>query len=61
MDASAHLPAASLPLPPTECCIFHRQRQWGDWSDDEDSDAECDCPDGDGGEQPPPPPDGTPA
>ena len=24
-----------------ECCIFHKQRMFGDWSDD-DSDAECD-------------------
>jgi len=28
-----------------ECCIFHKRRQFGDWSDDEDSDAECECPD----------------
>lgn len=27
----------------TECCIFHKQRQFGEWSDDEDSDVECDC------------------
>mmetsp|Transcript_21919 Transcript_21919/g.39078 ORF Transcript_21919/g.39078 Transcript_21919/m.39078 type:complete len:116 (-) Transcript_21919:203-550(-) len=27
-----------------KCCIFHRRRQFGDWSDDEDSDEECDCP-----------------
>lgn len=34
-----------------KCCIFHRQRQFGEWSDDEDSDAECDeC--GEGGSQP---------
>lgn len=26
-----------------ECCIFHRRRQFGDWSDDDDSDMECDC------------------
>lgn len=41
------------PAPPcaAECCIFHRQRQFGEWSDDEDSDAECDeC--GEGGSQP---------
>ena len=25
---------------PAECCIFHRQRQFGEWSDDEDSDDE---------------------
>ncbi|KAK9815789.1 hypothetical protein WJX72_009494 [[Myrmecia] bisecta] len=26
-----------------KCCIFHKQRQFGEWSDD-DSDAECqDC------------------
>jgi hypothetical protein len=29
-----------------ECCIFHRRRQFGDWSDDDDSDADCDCGDG---------------
>ncbi|EFN55081.1 hypothetical protein CHLNCDRAFT_134971 [Chlorella variabilis] len=29
-----------------KCCIFHPQRQFGEWSDNEDSDAECDCPDG---------------
>ncbi|KAF6259849.1 hypothetical protein COO60DRAFT_965003 [Scenedesmus sp. NREL 46B-D3] len=29
-----------------KCCIFHRRRQFGDWSDDDDSDAECDCADG---------------
>jgi hypothetical protein len=35
--------------PPTccllaECCIFHRRRQFGDWSDDDDSDQDCgDC------------------
>jgi len=28
-----------------KCCIFHKRRQFGDWSDDEDSDAECECPD----------------
>eukprot|EP00878_Enallax_costatus_P004146 GHUV01004375.1.p2 GENE.GHUV01004375.1~~GHUV01004375.1.p2 ORF type:complete len:115 (+),score=28.37 GHUV01004375.1:387-731(+) len=26
-----------------KCCIFHKQRQFGEWSDDEDSDPECDC------------------
>uniref|UniRef100_A0A061SA72 Protein phosphatase 1 regulatory subunit 11 n=1 Tax=Tetraselmis sp. GSL018 TaxID=582737 RepID=A0A061SA72_9CHLO len=26
-----------------KCCIFHRRRAFGDWSDDEDSDFECDC------------------
>jgi protein phosphatase 1 regulatory subunit 11 len=26
-----------------KCCIFHRRRQFGDWSDDDDSDMECDC------------------
>ncbi|PSC71173.1 phosphatase 1 regulatory subunit 11-like [Micractinium conductrix] len=39
-----------------KCCIFHRQRQFGEWSDEEDSDAECDCPDGEqpaGSGQPP--------
>ncbi|KAK2077674.1 hypothetical protein QBZ16_004520 [Prototheca wickerhamii] len=25
-----------------KCCQFHKQRQFGDWSD---SDSECDCPD----------------
>lgn len=29
-----------------KCCIFHRRRQFGDWSDDDDSDADCDCADG---------------
>ena len=25
-----------------ECCIFHKQKKFGDWSDDEqDSDTEC--------------------
>lgn len=49
----------TLPTHPmnAECCIFHRQRQFGEWSDGEDSDAECgEC--GEGGEQPqqaPPP------
>ena len=47
----AHGPM-SLPVPSTaaccppsaECCIFHRRRQFGDWSDDDDSDQECgDC------------------
>lgn len=44
---------ASCPAPLcAECCIFHRQRQFGEWSDDEDSDAECDeC--GEGSSQPP--------
>ena len=27
-----------------ECCIFHKQREFGNWSDEDDSDAEgCDC------------------
>eukprot|EP00882_Tetradesmus_deserticola_P002466 GHRQ01002627.1.p2 GENE.GHRQ01002627.1~~GHRQ01002627.1.p2 ORF type:complete len:119 (+),score=41.99 GHRQ01002627.1:274-630(+) len=29
-----------------KCCIFHRRRQFGDWSDDDDSDGDCDCADG---------------
>ena len=29
--------------PPAECCIFHRQRSFGEWSDEEDSDFECEC------------------
>lgn len=24
-----------------ECCIFHKQRNFGEWSDSEDSEAEC--------------------
>ncbi|KAL6780445.1 FAP255 [Auxenochlorella protothecoides x Auxenochlorella symbiontica] len=24
-----------------KCCIFHKQKQFGEWSD---SDSECDCP-----------------
>eukprot|EP00951_Prasinocladus_malaysianus_P039051 scaffold433836_cov55-Prasinocladus_malaysianus.AAC.1 len=32
-----------------KCCIYHRKRAFGDWSDDEDSDAECDCPQPDSG------------
>lgn len=24
-----------------KCCIFHKQRVFGEWSDDEDSDSEC--------------------
>lgn len=40
-----------------ECCIFHRRRHFGDWSDDDDSagdsDGECDCgPGQDGAAQP---------
>lgn len=27
-----------------KCCIFHKRRAFGEWSDDEDSEAECDCP-----------------
>ncbi|KAI8462413.1 MAG: phosphatase inhibitor-domain-containing protein [Monoraphidium minutum] len=43
-----------------KCCIFHKQRPFGEWSDDEDSDRECECgPDGGkqpgGGDQQPPP------
>lgn len=30
-----------------KCCIFHKQRVFGDWSDDDDSDMECDCGPGD--------------
>eukprot|EP01025_Chloroclados_australasicus_P018425 TRINITY_DN19660_c0_g1_i1.p6 TRINITY_DN19660_c0_g1~~TRINITY_DN19660_c0_g1_i1.p6 ORF type:complete len:105 (+),score=7.90 TRINITY_DN19660_c0_g1_i1:173-487(+) len=26
-----------------KCCIFHKRRQFGDWSDDEDSDCEDCC------------------
>lgn len=26
-----------------KCCIFHKQRKFGEWSDGEDSDQECDC------------------
>eukprot|EP01023_Acetabularia_acetabulum_P050637 TRINITY_DN5497_c0_g1_i10.p1 TRINITY_DN5497_c0_g1~~TRINITY_DN5497_c0_g1_i10.p1 ORF type:complete len:376 (-),score=67.64 TRINITY_DN5497_c0_g1_i10:495-1505(-) len=26
-----------------KCCIFHKRRQFGDWSDDEDSDCDEDC------------------
>lgn len=34
---------AQLPDPSVECCIFHKQKSFGDWSDD-DSDGECtDC------------------
>mmetsp|Transcript_35461 Transcript_35461/g.78679 ORF Transcript_35461/g.78679 Transcript_35461/m.78679 type:complete len:118 (+) Transcript_35461:134-487(+) len=36
-----------------KCCIFHKRRQFGEWSDDEDSDqdcTECEVP------APPPPP-----
>ena len=29
------------PVPRAECCIFHKQRAFGEWSDGEDSDAEC--------------------
>ncbi|KAL4437506.1 hypothetical protein ABPG77_003487 [Micractinium sp. CCAP 211/92] len=41
-----------------KCCIFHRQRQFGEWSDEEDSDAECECGEpgssgGDPGGEPP--------
>lgn len=28
-----------------KCCIFHKQRAFGEWSDEEDSDPECNCPD----------------
>ena len=33
-----------------ECCIFHKSRPFGEWSDGEDSDRECDdsCADGGG-------------
>lgn len=47
-------------LAAAECCIFHRQRQFGEWSDEEDSDAECECGEpgssggGPGGELPQP-------
>jgi hypothetical protein len=35
-------PLADPPRPPAaECCIFHKQRPFGEWSDDEDSDSEC--------------------
>ncbi|KAG1666010.1 hypothetical protein FOA52_010920 [Chlamydomonas sp. UWO 241] len=27
-----------------KCCIFHRRRTFGDWSDEDDSDFECDDP-----------------
>ncbi len=28
---------------PAECCIFHKQRMFGDWSDDDSgSDGDCD-------------------
>jgi hypothetical protein len=51
--------------PPQECCIFHKQRSFGDWSDGEDSDGECCGPAGDGkpDQQQPPaaPPPGPPA
>lgn len=50
---------ADTPLPHpchAECCIFHKQRQFGEWSDDEDSDAECGC--GPGGDQQPQQPPG---
>lgn len=25
-----------------KCCIFHKKKKFGEWSDDEDSDSECD-------------------
>jgi protein phosphatase 1 regulatory subunit 11 len=45
-----------------KCCVFHRARAFGEWSDGEDSDAECsECgPDG-GAAAPPPPPPAAPA
>ncbi|GBF99603.1 hypothetical protein Rsub_12067 [Raphidocelis subcapitata] len=46
-----------------KCCIFHKQRSWGDWSDGEDSDGECACGPGDGKpdqQQPPQQPKGPP-
>jgi hypothetical protein len=50
-------PPSSFPHPqqtnPTECCIFHKQRAFGEWSDSEDSGCdECGPP------PPAPPPDG---
>lgn len=36
-----------------KCCIFHRRRQFGDWSDDDDSDADCDCDNNDSSQQQP--------
>lgn len=32
-----------------KCCIFHKRRTFGDWSDGEDSDDECGCGPGEGG------------
>lgn len=32
-----------------KCCIYHKPRVFGNWSDDEDTDTECpDCNPGDG-------------
>ncbi len=37
--------------PYAECCIFHRRRRFGDWSDDEDSDKDSDTGCGDCGKE----------
>jgi hypothetical protein len=42
--AALSLRSETLPsFPPfsAECCIFHKQRAFGEWSDDSDSDVEC--------------------
>lgn len=67
LPVQGHEPSQRLPFSPAlnmlaaaECCIFHRQRQFGEWSDEEDSDAECECGEpgssggGPGGELPQP-------
>lgn len=56
-------PASARPAS-TECCIFHKQRAFGEWSDDDDSDKERgECGEPGGGKpdqqptpQPPPAP-----
>jgi xanthosine utilization system XapX-like protein len=49
LSANQHLLCHHF-LPCAECCIFHKQRQFGEWSDDEDSDTECSC-DNESGQQ----------
>ena len=41
---AGYSPTAISRLLTAECCIFHRRRAFGDWSDSDDSDQECDCP-----------------
>ncbi len=43
--AASHTRMRGAPWLCAECCIFHRRRKFGDWSDDDDSDVEG-CADG---------------